>query len=122
MTNKILAVLGIVAYILSVVSSATDIDGNLKFPPVLILISEILILIFIVIATIRLWKSSKALSIFLLISFLLLYIFLVFQEMVTPAYGSPLIIFTNVAKVFHVIVFIWAIIKLLKSKSVIQDT
>jgi len=118
MTNKILAILGIGAYILAVVASATDLDGNLRFPPALILISGTLGLIFIVIATIRLWKESKGVSIFILFSYIVLCILLVIQEVVIPAYGSPLIILTNTAKVIHLIAFVWVIIKLFKINSV----
>jgi hypothetical protein len=120
-TNKILAILGIGSYILAVVASATDLDGNLRFPPALILISGTLGLIFIVIATIRLWKESKGLSIFILFSYIVLCILLVIQEVVVPAYGSPLIILTNIAKVIHLIAFVWVIIKLFKTNSERQD-
>lgn len=118
MTNKILAILGIGAYILAVVTSATDLDGNLRFPPALILISGTLGLIFIVMATMRLWKESKGVSIFLLLSYIVLCILLVIQEVVIPAYGSPLIILTNISKVMHLIAFVWAIMKLFKTKQI----
>ena len=116
MKNKTLAILGIGTYILSVLTSASDLAGNFKFPAVLILISGILGLIFIIIATIRIWKESKLLSILLLSSYIILCIFLAIQEVVTPSYGSPLIILLNITKVIHIIVFVCAIIKLFKMK------
>jgi hypothetical protein len=116
MKNKTLAIFGIGTYILSVLTSASDLAGNFKFPVALIVISGILELIFIAIATIRIWKESKLLSILLVSSYIILCIFLAIQEVVTPSYGSPLIILLNIAKVIHIIVFVCTIIKLFKMK------
>lgn len=121
MKNKTLAIFGIGTYMLSVLTSASGLAGNFKFPASLILISGILGLIFIVFATIRIWKESKGISIILLFSYIVLCILLVIQEVVIPAYGSPLIILTNIAKVIHLIAFVWVIIKLFKTNSVRQD-
>ena len=116
MKNKTLAIFGIGTYILSIITSASDLAGNFKFPTALILISGILGLIFIVMATIRIWKESKSVSILLLSSYIILCIFLAIQEVITPSYGSPLIILLNITKVIHIIAFVWAIIKLFKMK------
>lgn len=116
-SNKTIAILGVGSYILSVVASTTDLDGNFKFPPVLIIISGILDLIFIVMATIRLWNSARIVSILILLSYVILCILLVMQTFITPVYGSPLVILLNIAKVIHIIIFIWALIKLFTTNS-----
>lgn len=116
-SNKTIAILGIGSYILSVVASTTDLDGNLKFPPALIIISGILGLIFIVMATIRLWNGARIVSILLLFSYVILCILLVMQTFITPVDGSPLVILSNIAKVIHIIMFIWALIKLFTTNS-----
>jgi hypothetical protein len=59
MSNKRLAILGIGLYILRVLSSATDLEGNQQAPTVLILISGIGTLIFIVLVVMRLWNVAK---------------------------------------------------------------
>ena len=116
-SNKTIAMLGIGAYILSVVASTTHLDANFKFPPVLIIISGILDLMFIVMATIRLWNGARIVSILLLLSYVILCILLVMQTFITPVYGSPLVILLNIAKVIHIIIFIWALIKLFTTNS-----
>jgi hypothetical protein len=54
MTNKTLAIVGIVSYILSVITSAENLEGNYIAPTFLIFILGILTTLFIVTATIRL--------------------------------------------------------------------
>ena len=117
MKNKILAIFGIVTYILSVLSSATDLEGNSVAPTALIVISGIATIIFIVMATIRLWKEAKNLSIILASSALILFIFTVIQTLTLPSYGSTIIILLNIVKIVNFIAFVWAIIKLFKSKN-----
>jgi hypothetical protein len=59
MKNKTLAIFGIGAYILSVISSAEDLAGNYTAPIVLVAISAMATLAFTIMATIRLWKTQK---------------------------------------------------------------
>jgi len=117
MKNKTLAIFGIGTYILSVLSSATDLEGNSTTPVVLIAISGITIVAFIVIATVRLWKEAKNLSIIFASSALVLFILTVIQEFTLPSYGSPIIILLNIIKVINLLIFIWVIIKLFKLKN-----
>ena len=63
MKNKTVAIFGIGTYILSVITSATDLEGNIKFPIALIAISGIATAIFIIMALVRLWKDAKGVSI-----------------------------------------------------------
>jgi len=114
MTNKTLAIFGIGTYILSVLSSAENLEGNSVAPIALIAISGIATIVFIVLATIRLWKEAKNVSIILVSSAVLLFIFTVIQMLTSPSYGSPIIILLNIVKVIYFIIFIWAIIKLFK--------
>jgi len=116
MKNKTLAIFGIGTYILSVLSSVTDIKGNSIAPIALILISGIAMVAFIVVATVRLWKMTKNLSIALAFSAFALFVLIVIQEFALPLYGSPIIILLNTIKVINFVVFIWVIIKLFKSK------
>ncbi len=116
-SNKTIAIFGIGAYILSVIASATDLDGNLRFPPALIIISGILGLVFIIMATIRLWKKAKIVAILLSSSFVISSLLLVMQDSIKPEYGSPLILLSNIFRVIHILVFIWALFKLFKTNS-----
>ena len=118
MKNKTLAIFGIGAYILSVLSSATDLEGNFIAPVVLIVISGIAIIVFIIMATVRLWKEAKSLSIILVSSAIILFILTVIQVFILFSYGSPIIVLMNIIKVINFIAFVWAVIKLFKMKRI----
>lgn len=112
MKNKTLAIFGIGTYILSVLTSATDLEGNSVVPVVLIVISGIATVLFIVMATIRLWKEAKSASILLASSAIILFILSVVQGVTSPSYGSSLIILLNITKVINFIAFVWAVLLL----------
>ena len=110
--NKTLAIFGIATYILSVIASATDVEGNSVTPIPLIVISGISTIVFIVMATIRLWKISKSASILLPSSFFV-HLTLEIIQFITPlSYGSPLIILLNISKVIYWLARVWAILLL----------
>jgi len=67
-------------------------------------------------AVVRLWKDAKGVSITLASSEVILIILSFIQGVVTPSYGSPVIILLNITKVINFIVFVWAIIKIFKTK------
>jgi hypothetical protein len=117
MKNKTLAIFGIGTYILSVLSSATDLEGNSTAPVALIVISGITTIVFIVMATVRLWKEAKNLSIMLVSSALILFIFTIIQEFTPPSYGNPIIILFNIVRVIYFVAFVWVVIKLFKAKN-----
>ena len=117
MKNKTLAIFGIGTYILSVLSSATNLEGNSIAPIALIVISGIATIVFIIMATVRLWKKAKNLSIMFVSSALILFILMVIQEFTLSSYGSPIIILLNIVKVINFVVFGWVIIKLFKLKN-----
>lgn len=118
MKNKTLAIFGIATYILSVLSSATDLEGNSVAPIFLIVISGIAIIVFIIIATVRLWKEARKVSIILFSSAIILFILTTIQMLTLPSYGSPIIVLMNIARVIYLVAFIWAIIKLFKMKEI----
>ena len=109
MKNKTIAIIGIGAYILSVITSATDPEGNFRFPIALIAISGILTIIFIVAATVRLWKGARYVSIILASSAVILFILSGVQSIASPSYGSPMIILLNTIRLINFITFIWAV-------------
>jgi hypothetical protein len=110
MKNRTLAIFGIGTYILSIITSTTDLEGNFVMPIALVVISGIEIAVFIVIATIRLWKGAKNTSIAALASSaVILLIIGVIQGLTQSSYGSPIVILLNVFKVINFIAFIWAI-------------
>jgi hypothetical protein len=99
MKSKTLAIFGIGTYILSVLSSATDLEGNSVAPIVLIAISGIATIVFYTLATIRLWKMQKSAPILLICSAVILVILLIAQG-VAPLY-------INITKIINFIAFIW---------------
>lgn len=116
MTNKALAIFGIVAYILSGFTSAEDLQGNLFTPPWLILLSRIIFISFLVLAIKRIWKF-KFESRLLLFSSITLFIFQLIQEITSPPYGSLIIILTNITKIVNFLAYFWAIFLLWKIDS-----
>ena len=114
MKNKTLAIFGIGTYILSVLSSAENLEGVSVAPVALVVISGIATLIFIVLATIRLWKETKILAIMLPSTAFILFVFTIIQTLIEPPYGSPVIILMNLVKVINFVVFILVIVKLFK--------
>jgi len=119
MKNKTIAIFGIGTYILSVITSATDLEGNARFPIALIAVSEILKAIFTIMATIRLWKEARLISIILMSSAIIFVILTAIQEVVLPK-GSLIIFLMNISKTICFIAFIWAIIKLYKGFSPVE--
>ena len=118
MKNKAIAIFGIGTYILSVITSATDLEGNSTMPIALIVLSGVATASFVIMATVRLWKEAKNLSIVLISSAAILFVLTAIQVVVLPSYGSPIIILVNIIAVIYFIAFIWAIVKLYKSKLV----
>lgn len=116
MKNKTIAIFGIGTYILSVLASAEDLEGNSTAPIALILISAIATSFFIIMAVIRLWKTQKIVSILLIASTGIMFISSIFQIIALPLYGSPLIILINATKVIYLVAFIWSIINLFRNK------
>lgn len=66
MNLRNLAFFGIIAWILSVASSAEDLAGNYTSPSALIIISALATLAFTIMAVIRLWKPQKVTAILFL--------------------------------------------------------
>ena len=117
MKNRTLAIFGIGTYISSVLSSATNQEGNSIAPAVLIIISIIAGAVFVVMATVRLWKKARHLSIMLVSTTIIILVLEAVQALTLPSYGSPIIILLNIANLINFIVFIWAIIILFKNKN-----
>lgn len=124
-SSKTIVIIGIISYILGVITSAQDLKGNFTSPIFLIVISGIMTYAFIIIATIRLWRASRYVSILLIFSEVMLIIFTVIQEIVSAKYGSPVIISLNIIKVVSTLTFFYAICLLwvmAKHESKIIDT
>ena len=105
MNNKTLAIFGIISYILSVIATATDLEGNYTMPIWLNVISVIMMTIFIIIAVIRLWKKAKVVSILLVLTTIILN--------TLPLLPLPILWF-NITKIISFITYIWAVILLWK--------
>jgi len=112
MKNKTIAIIGIGSYILSIITSAEDLEGNFVSPIVLIALSGVLAIIFTVAATVRLWKRARYVSIVLVSSSIILFVLSLVQEVTLLKYGSPIIILSNATKVIHLLVLFYAIILL----------
>lgn len=92
MKSKTLVIFGIVTYILSVISSAEDLGGNYTAPVVLIAVSAIAMLVFTILAVVRLWKTQRISAILFLAS-----------SVITLVYSS------NPIKIINFLLFIWVV-------------
>jgi len=99
MKSKALAIFGVGTFILSVLSSATDLEGGSIAPIVLIAISGIASVVFYTMATMRLWKIQRSAPILLVCSAIILVVLLATQG-VAPLY-------INITIMVNFIAFIW---------------
>lgn len=118
MKNKILAIFGIGAYILSILSSAENLEGTPVAPTALVIVSGVAIIAFIVLATVRLYNRAKNLSVVFAFSAIISFVLTTTQIFTQLSYGSPIIILANITKVIYLVAFILVIIKLFKIKEI----
>jgi hypothetical protein len=116
MTNRTLAVLGIATYLLSVYSSATDLNGQPAVPQYVIIGSGIASVLFAITATIRLWKIKKLASMLFSGTSVLLFCAELIKVTTLPDYGSLLIIAINIIMVIAFLSFFYAVIVLWRTK------
>ena len=110
--SKTIAIIGIVVYALSVLLSAEDLQGNPRFPQVLKLISETGMLLFIIMAIVRLWEETRFVALTLLVSTILFFALGVIQEV-----GILNVIFLlNLTKLVFLTAFCLATVTLFKKK------
>ena len=106
MKSKTLAILGICVYIAAVLSSITDTDGNFVAPFWITAISGISVPVFLILASVKLWRTAK-LSIFLILfSIFFAVVFSVIQSSV-----SMLVV--NLMLVVNFLASLWIICLLL---------
>src|SRR4051812_11866775 len=99
MSNKKLALMGIVSYLLEVLTSATDQQGNSVVPIYLVLISGILALTYFIFVVRHLWRKARPdLFVYIIVTVLLI-ILSIIQQAGASSYGSPFVIFLNLTKV-----------------------
>jgi len=114
--NIALAVFGIATFILQILTSAEDLEGNCLTPLALIGVSGAAFLIFVIMATGRLWKSARNVSIILASSTIILFVLATIQEFGWASYGSVMVIMANVVELINLVTLICAIMKLFKIK------
>ena len=115
MKNKALAIFGIIAWVLSILVSAQNESGQDTFPAVIRLIGGLLFIIFVIMAIVRLRKTSIVVSLGLLICLILVGVSTIAYEILKPAYGSPIILTMTFARILSVIMYVWAIIRLFRT-------
>ena len=109
MANKTLAIFGIVGYILTVITSAMDAEGNFLAPIWLIIVAGIVYLLFHILALKRIWKA-KFESRLLLFSFIILIIFEISKGFTSFVEGGSIIILlNNITIIVHLIAYFWAV-------------
>lgn len=110
--SKTMAIIAIVMYVLGVILSAEDLQGNPRFPPILKLISDTGMLTVIIMAIVRLWKQTRFVALTLMLSTILFFVLGVIQQ---AALSNVIVIF-NLSKLVFLIALLWAIITLFQKK------
>lgn len=109
-SGRTLAWVGIALYILRVLTSATDLDGNSTTPSLFVFSVGIATFIFIAVVVIRLWSRAKITSLVLVMSALLA----MGSGFLSFFVDSSLILLTNVATVVFFLSYFYAIFLLFK--------
>jgi hypothetical protein len=104
-SNKIVAILGVLAYLLSVAASVTNLDGTPSAPTYLVIVSLLVSVVFYILASVRLWKINRLLTLLLIGSSLGLLVLEYIHVSSTPMYGSMLVVSTNAMKVIMLVVY-----------------
>ncbi len=110
--SKTMALIGIVMYVLGVILSAEDLQGNPRFPSILKLISDTVMSVFIIMTIVRLWKQARSLAWTLMLSTILFFVLGVIQQVAS----SNVIVIFNLSKLVFLIALLWAIITLFQKK------
>ena len=105
MSNKTLAFIGIGLYVLQVLSSASDVNGNPQAPAFLILLAGTGTLVFMVIVSKRLWTSAKYITLVFLISGILS----AFAPFLLTAEPSGTNVLVNAVKVVSFLVYFYVV-------------
>ena len=109
MKNKLFAVIGILTYILSVVSSTLDKDGNYPLSPIYIYLYLIASIAYTVIVFYNLWGSN---SIMAILFFIVTIIYITYDSYVTfinPLPNTSIILMGNISNAIRA-VMIWVTI------------
>jgi uncharacterized membrane protein (DUF2068 family) len=109
MKNKTLAIFGIGTYLWLVYSSATNAEGQSIVPAYIVVISGIASALFTIWATVRLWKTSKFTSLLFAVTSVIFFGLEVMQVVISPSYGSPLILTLNITKVISLLTFFYVV-------------
>jgi len=116
MKNRTIAIIGIVSYILTLITSIEDTEGNYLSPPTLIALSGIITIIFTIIATVRLWKKARYVSIIFLSSTIIFFVLTLVQVLIVPKGVVPAFSLVDVTGIIHFIMFVWVIIILFQRR------
>lgn len=114
MRNKTLAIFGIASYLLSVYASQTNTEGVSTAPTYIVIVSGIAAFVYTVLATIRLWKYWKLISILFGGTSLLFFAMEVMQVTLSPADGTTLILIINITKVINLLLYFYVIFLLFR--------
>jgi FtsH-binding integral membrane protein len=121
-SNRALAIFGIITYLFAVIASAKDLKGNFRFPYFLVVIGATLSIIFLVMSIRRLWKVAKPVGQTFLSAIIINAILEFIGVFYSAQNGGLIILLLNISVIFFIIAFIWAIITLFRTKNNFQRT
>lgn len=110
--SKTIAILGIFSYILAVLASATNVEGESTAPLLLIVLSNLATIAFTILAALRLWTTRKTLSLLLLVSSIA---YCLLQTKVVMQQTNPVLVTFHAFGIIRGISLIWAFVVLWRS-------
>jgi hypothetical protein len=113
MKNKHIAILGIVAYVLSVLASATNLDGDSTAPILLVVVSGVVLAIFVILTVVRLWGAKKKLTLAFLVSAIIVSMVPILGAELLQD-GSVSVLIFNFFKILYLVTYVWVVISLFK--------
>lgn len=116
MKNRALVIFGIGTFLLSIYSTATNLEGESIVPIYIIMLSGVASILFTILATVRLWKVNKFASSLFVISSFMLFGLEIMQSFHPPAYGSLIVISLNIVKVVRFVSFVWVLLLLWRNR------
>jgi hypothetical protein len=113
-TNQTLGYCGIATYVLSVLASATDLNGVSRAPSLVILSVSVAVLAFLVVTVARLWPANRVLASALALTQLSLGALPWAYGPGARVYGSTSVVAANTTKGVAMVVLAIAILKLIR--------
>ena len=117
MKYKIFSIIGILTYVLSVVTSVTDNDGNYPLSSLYLYLFFFVSIIYTIIVIYNLWYTNKVISVLFFIVTIDIIIFSLYNFFVNPIPNMPILIVSHTSNAIRAIMIWFTIVTFWRKKS-----